>query len=115
MRLRTCGALSALLAALGSAASVRAESKSPAPPGIVEVELDATACPSIASDELRRIVGAELGPEVMVVARAPGSAPAEKARTDAAVVTVACDARLARLEVLDPLSGKRLVRHVDLE
>jgi hypothetical protein len=115
MRLRARGALSVLLAALGSTANARAESKSSAPPAVVEVELDATACPAIASDELRRIVGAELGPEVVVVARAPGAAAAEKARTDVAVVTVACDQRLARLEVLDPLSGKRLVRHVDLE
>ena len=82
MRLGACGALSVLLAALGPVANVHAESKSPAPPGIVEVELDATECPSIAPDEVRRIVGAELGPEVVVVARAPGPAiPAQKART----------------------------------
>jgi hypothetical protein len=108
-----------VLAVLLRSGELRAESAALGRPTIVGVEVELRDCGSMVGEELRRIVAAELGPEVRVGLRTTDSAsgaPGEvrRVRSDAADVVVTCEPNLVRMEVLDSVTGKRLVRHLDL-
>jgi hypothetical protein len=114
------GWLVLVLAVLLHSGELRAESAAAGHPTIVGVDIELRDCVSMAGEELRRIVAAELGPEVHVglhaTESASGNSPAEvrQIRSDAADVVVTCERNLVRMEVLDSVTGKRLVRHLDL-
>lgn len=81
-------------------------------------------CLNAPSADLQRVVSAELGIEVATQLADEPAAPAESASgapgpssaddPNVTRVTIACTGPWLRLEVLDPVSGKTLVRHLDL-
>jgi hypothetical protein len=81
-------------------------------------------CVKAATADLQRIVSAELGIEVATHLEedvtafqeaTPGaSRPSSPDDPNVTRVTISCPGQWLRLEVLDPVSGKTLVRHLDL-
>jgi hypothetical protein len=109
-----------VLALLVRSGELRAEPTAQQSGALVGVEVELRDCTSMTGKELRRIVAAELGPEVRVEVHVPESASGDAAvdvhwgRPDAAGVVVVCSQNVVRVEVLDAVTGKRLVRHLDL-
>jgi hypothetical protein len=109
-----------VLAVLARSGELRAEPAVEQSTALVGVEVELRNCPSITGKELRRIVAAELGPEVRVGVHVPESASGDTGvdvhwvRPDVAGVVVVCSRNVVRVEVLDAVTGKRLVRHLDL-
>jgi hypothetical protein len=107
------------LCAIGSIA--QAESSETRLPVIVEVR----PCLAETLNELQRIVGAELDARVTARPKDEPRPPSREGQPDsnpprgsddpsATLVEVSCEDEWVRLDVLDPVSGKNLVRHVDL-
>jgi hypothetical protein len=81
-------------------------------------------CIKAPAPDLQRIVSAELGIEVATQLEDDAATSRESTNeairgvpaddSDVTRVTIACAGALLRLEVFDPVSGKTLVRHVDL-
>jgi hypothetical protein len=104
--------------------TVRAEAPPPSTQRRFPVAIVVARCVKMPPPDLQRIVGAELGIDVAAqledeVAAVNGpSASARRVHTgedpNVTRVTIACVEPWLRLEVLDPVSGKTLVRHLDL-
>jgi hypothetical protein len=105
-----------------SVATARAEPPT-APANRFPVAIVVPRCANASAADLQRIVSAELGIEVAAQLDEEGSsrdggtgARSASGSDDPNVtrVTIACAGQWLRLEVLDPVSGKTLVRHLDL-
>ena len=105
------------------AVSASAEAPPVPAPGRLPVVIVVPRCAKAPVADLQRIVSAELGIDVSAElvddSEASGLAanePHPPATEDPNVtrVTIACTRHWLRLEVLDPVSGKTLVRHIDL-
>ncbi|HMJ54855.1 MAG TPA: hypothetical protein VK540_22395 [Polyangiaceae bacterium] len=84
-----------------------AEAPSAAGAGRFPVLIVVPHCVKAATADLQRIVSAELGIEVATHLE-------EEVDPNVTRVTISCPGPWLRLEVLDPVSGKTLVRHLDL-
>lgn len=75
------------------------------------VRIELAACADNDARGIERIVQAELGSSIIVTSKAPSSA-LETPSNELAHVRVTCSAELIELQVEDPVTGKKLSRHL---
>jgi hypothetical protein len=104
------------------ASTAFAQPPSAAGAGRFPVVIVVPRCVKAPAPDLQRIVSAELGIEVATQLEddtaapkePPGTGPRSHDDPNVTRVTMSCTGPWLRLEVLDPVSGKTLVRHLDL-
>ncbi len=115
---RSCSRFCSLLALVAVSTSSAASARS-----ALSVSLALAPCAQNDAAGLRRVVQAELGSSISVLilpsepASSPGPSPSPSvAPTDPQVarVSVDCSGPLIELEVLDPVTGKKLSRHLQI-
>ncbi len=79
----------------------------------LSVELELAPCVASDAAGLERVVQAELGSAIAVSAEPEIEAP-QTPRADVARVRVTCEDALIELEVQDPVTGKKLSRHLQI-
>src|ERR1700742_836714 len=97
-----------LLAAIALSASRGAVARN-----ALSVELELAPCVANDAAGLGRVVQAELGSAIAVSAEPETEAP-QTPRADVARVRVTCEDALIELEVQDPVTGKKLSRHLQI-
>jgi hypothetical protein len=83
----------------------------------LSVELELAPCVADDAAGLRRVIQAELGNSITVLSAPPSDAkgaPTQTNNAEVARVTVRCAEAVIEVEVLDPVTGKKLSRHLQI-
>jgi hypothetical protein len=94
-------------------AAIPGEAQAREPSRRLTVELQVDPCIGVPADVIGRVLTVELGASVTSVIVGP-DAPEPPPKSDTTTIALSCEEETIRMSVRDPVSGKRLERHIDL-